>query len=62
MDTGYIIRQHENAHEVFETATEQVVFQSPVFDNARNFVRGIKEGKGFQGWTPSFILIPLRKG
>jgi hypothetical protein len=45
-----------NFFEVIETPTDQVVGVFPLMKEAKDFLRHLNFGGGFDGWTPSFFL------
>lgn len=40
---------------IYEVATEQVIQSFRDEKKAKEIYRGLKRGKGFQGWTPMFF-------
>lgn len=44
-----------------KTAVEQVIIKSfSTRQEAKLFMRKLNGGMGFNGWTPSFFLIPMK--
>lgn len=41
---------------VYETATQQVISSCVFEDDAQEICEGLESGKGFAGFTPSFML------
>jgi hypothetical protein len=46
----------EERYEVIEIATELVVFSSLEYKEAQSYYMSLKNGSGFAGFTPPFIL------
>ena len=45
--------------DVVETKTDHIVFTSAVHSKAKEVLRHLNFGGGFDGWTPSFMLKNL---
>ncbi len=46
---------------VYENLTEQIVETFLFEDDAADFMEQLEKGKGFQGFTPSFMLVKVPK-
>ncbi|MEX0596122.1 MAG: hypothetical protein WD512_06435 [Candidatus Paceibacterota bacterium] len=57
----YRIKTENDKLNIFEIQTEQVVksFSIKEEDNAKKFLKRMKGGFGFNGWTPPFFLIDI---
>lgn len=44
-------------NEVYETATDQIIKKFSTKSEARELMKHLNLGGGFDGWTPSFFLI-----
>ena len=56
MAFNYKIVEENNAFNVFEVPTEQVIKTFSDNKEARKFLRHLNLGGGFDGWTPTFFL------
>jgi hypothetical protein len=45
---------------VFEIATEQVIKSFTDKTEAKKFLRRLNLGGGFNGWTPTFFMVPIK--
>ena len=53
---NYKIKNEGNLFEVLETATQYVIGSFNTQKEAKEFLRHLNLGGGFDGWTPSFVL------
>jgi len=55
---NYKINEDKNKSKfvVFETKTEQPIFEIADFSEAKKLMKHLNLGGGFDGWTPSFLL------
>lgn len=62
MRANFDVIKEENGsmkkYSIFENRTEQVIKTFSTYDEARKSVKQLKM-VGFQGWTPSFILVEV---
>jgi len=47
-------------YKVLETKTDQVVGTFDAYKEAKEFLRHLNLGGGFDGWTPSFLLKQIK--
>jgi hypothetical protein len=57
---NYKIRNNSNRFEVFETTTNQLIGAFPTQKEAKDLLRHLNLGGGFDGWTPTFILKTIK--
>lgn len=57
---NYKIIEQNNEFKVYESQTEQIIHTLPNKNQAREKVKHFNLGGGFDGWTPSFMLIKMR--
>ena len=53
---NYKIKNNNNVFDVLETATNQIIASFPTQKEAKDLLRKLNLGGGFDGWTPTFIL------
>ena len=58
---NYKIIEENSEFQVYESQTNQLICSSPNRTLAKEKVKHFNLGGGFDGWTPSFILIKLYK-
>lgn len=58
MNYNLVEGKDKSMYDVLETSTNQVIksFPGDKFLEARNFMRHLNLGGGFDGWTPSFLV------
>lgn len=56
---NYKILEQNNEFKVYESQTEQFICAFPNKNKAKERVKHFNLGGGFDGWTPSFMLIKL---
>jgi hypothetical protein len=58
MNYNLVEGKDRSMYDVIEETTSQVIksFPGNKFLEARNFMRHLNLGGGFDGWTPSFLL------
>jgi hypothetical protein len=57
---NYKVKNNSNIFEVLETTTNQVIAKFPTQKEAKDLLRHLNLGGGFDGWTPSFILKTIK--
>ena len=53
---GYKIEKKEGKHHILEIGTQQYIAEYASAGEARTEARKYKLGKGFNGWTPPFMM------
>ena len=53
---GYKIERKKGRHHIMEIGTNQFIADYGSSEEAKSVVRGYKLGKGFNGWTPPFMV------
>ena len=57
---NYKIIEENDEFKVYESQTEQCIYTLLNKNKAREKVKHFNLGGGFDGWTPSFMLIKMR--
>jgi diaminopimelate decarboxylase len=57
---NYKIKSNNNLFEVVETATNQIVGKFADQKAAKELLRHLNLGGGFDGWSPTFILKTIK--
>ena len=57
---NYQIQRTDNQYKIKEIRTEQNIRTFNTYNDAKSFMKGLNQGKGFCGWTPSFILSEIK--
>ena len=57
---NYKIKNNNNVFDVLETATNQIIASFPTQKEAKDLLRKLNLGGGFDGWTPTFILKTIK--
>jgi hypothetical protein len=57
---NYKVKNNSNIFEVLEIRTDQVIAKFPTQKEAKELLRHLNLGGGFDGWTPSFILKQVK--
>lgn len=60
MAYAYKMVEDNNTFGVYEIATEQVIKTFTDRNEARKFLRHVNLGGGFNGWTPTFFMRPVK--
>ena len=60
MNYRYVRNAETNQYDIIETSTNNAIKRNLEFLDAKNLVRHLNFGGGFDGWTPNFFLKPLR--
>lgn len=56
---NYKIIEENSEFKVYESQTEQFICTLPNKNKAREKIKHFNLGGGFDGWTPSFVLIKI---
>lgn len=54
---NYSVIETDNKYNVYETSTDQVIKTFSNKSEAKDLMKQLNLGGGFDGWTPSFFLI-----
>lgn len=60
MAYAYKMVEDNNTFGIYEIATEQVIKTFTDRNEARKFLRHVNLGGGFNGWTPTFFMRPIK--
>ena len=60
MAFDYKLIEENKIYNVFEIATEQVIKSFTDKTEAKKLLRHLNRGGGFNGWTPTFFMVPLK--
>ena len=60
MAYAYKMVEDNNTFGIYEIATEQVIKTFTDRNEARKFLRHVNLGGGFNGWTPTFFMVPVK--
>jgi hypothetical protein len=55
----YKLQKQNNTFDVVELASGNLIKSFKTHDEANNLYRRLKNGIGFEGWTPAFVLTEL---
>ncbi len=58
----YKIEKYSNKFRLIEIKTENIIAEYNQFVTASKLKMRLERGKGFNGWTPSFLLNKYTKG
>lgn len=56
---NYSVINNNGSYDVYETSTEQVIKTFTKATEAKELMKRLNLGGGFDGWTPSFFLIKI---
>ena len=58
----YKLKTINKTHEIIETKKltkeEHVVYRSDDLEKVKKLIKKLKDGGGFNGWTPEFLVLP----
>ena len=53
----YKLQKQQNTFDVVELASGNLMKSFKTHDEANSFYHRLKDGIGFEGWTPAFVLL-----